>query len=89
MTTIAIGQQYNNQKQFVLVTFSQEKFKEIRDFLEIGQSGLPYLEVGQVTALLEDDTAVVRQFHYRKRRSLRYWRWQGKRLIRYLIGIGG
>ena len=69
MTTIAIGQQPKNQpKQFILVTFSRARLREIQESLCIGESGLPYLDIGAVDKIVESDKEIVARVQERQRR---------------------
>ncbi len=87
MTTIAIGQQPRNQpKQFILVTFSRARFREVQQFLCIGKSGLPYLDIGVVDEIVESDEEVIAQVQerQRRRRGCLHLVW----MFLILVGIG-
>ncbi len=85
MTTIAIGQQPKNQpKQFILVSFSRARLREIQQFLCIGESGLPYLDLGAVDEIVESDEEVVTQVQ----RGLRRRRGCLHLLLLFLILVG-
>ncbi|MBL8202774.1 MAG: hypothetical protein JNM09_00995 [Blastocatellia bacterium] len=82
MTTIAIGQQpRKDRKRYTLVNFSPYTLQQIRQFLRIGESGLPCLEVGPVDRLIEDETQAVRQFQ--RHQKSRKWGY----LLFVLVGL--